>query len=383
MFDLSVLALCLHLLSEDQPSAELSSTGIAAHPANQYRSRTNADERWLEVIEIYTVPFDPHWRDAVQGAATSFHLTFPEANRELNERKDAVNRRADRAKSEDKDRIRRQGDAELQRKRQKLIDTLTATKDRIAPISIMRAWDGIAHAEVLLAFGQGQRGILERFRPKKPILAAIGVAAPGEDWQAPRTSVRAIRSSAKAPTDFALAHDSPADIDDLAFGEVKVNARLSNFAIQTQKDPKPGSGVIALSMRLPSEGTPIDQRFPWYVEFELYELDKEGHRGAQVKFEGANAVVALPTHQNRNPLVSEDQGPAFGYIEVRSPKPWGYQAIATKWFGVAPKEHLVSVATPSAGDSQTAPSPATQPLEETAAPPLPEEPTTPEVPSSS
>jgi hypothetical protein len=108
-----------------------------------------------------------------------------------------------------------------------------------------------------------------------------------------------------------------------------------------------------------------------------------------VRFDGTNAIVAVETQGAKQirQSFSRPGFPARGRVEVKSPVPWGYEAVVVKWFGVAAKDRLVagSGAKPAANrplreSDAAAPAEPAEPLEETAPPALPEEPQTPDIP---
>lgn len=327
------------------------------------------------MIEVYTLPFDPAWRETALGARRpGLEACFPNESEKLAERWEA---RAKQAKTNaDEVRIRRQGDEERARKATALFEDLAASADKDMPLSVMRAWDGIAKAEVVLTFGKGQRAIVDRFKAGKPLRARVVPAAPGEDFQAVRATVRSIASSAKAPSDFAAVGDAAQALQTLAFGEVDTSTLPKPVVIRATKDPAPGSGVLSPALPLPPSAVPIERRYPWYAEFKLFELSKDGKRVREQSFSGAN-FVACNDGMNR---YSESTPIATGRVEVKSPQPWGYEAEIVRWFGVAPKSKLKPAATAATGQSGAAPPPSTPQPDASTPPVLPPAPETPEIP---
>ena len=173
------------------------------------------------------------------------------------------------------------------------------------------------------------------------------------------------------------------------------------------KDPTPGSGLLTLELKEPPPELPIANGYPWYAEFRLFELAKNGSRVREVRFEGDATIVATRPRASETgtssssgelEAISSASLPfeAIGRVEIQSPQPWGYEAEVVKWFGVAPKSRLVTPASSRSGGSarprpkpaaesiptsETAPS--TPPLEEAPQRPLPAEPETPGVPAFS
>jgi hypothetical protein len=286
-------------------------------------------ERWLEVIETYAVPFDPEWRGTVEQASSdNIGSFFP---------KD-VNSLAQREAKE----------SERTRKTQDLLNDLRATASKEMPLTIMRLWDGITKTELCLSFGKSQRGIVNRLKSGKPIRTKLAVAASGEDLQAGRTTIRQILPSATVPSDFAPAAEATWNTWDRMFGELDASQLARVISIRPTKDPAPGSGVLSLRLDLQICDVQLDPRFPWFAEFRLFELAKDGSRNREVPFDGPNCVVAISADQSSarvtrqlNPKINlVDLRVATGQIEVKSPQPWGYEAEIVRWFGVAPKSML-------------------------------------------
>ena len=265
---------------------------------------------------------------------------------------------------------------------EKIADSLRAASDRAAPLAVVRLWDGIERKEVVVTLGRGQKALANRLVPGKPMLASIGTSTVGDDMQAERETVTALQSARSAPSEFLRAADGAGVLAERGFGEVDSRAQREAVVIRAVKDPTPGSGALTLELAAPPSELGIDAAYPWYAEFKLFELGKDGSRAREVRFEGTNCVVAIATAS-----VRASRPIARGRVEVKSPVPWGYEAVVVKWFGVAAKDRLVagSGAKPAAnrpireGDT-AAPAEPAEPLEETAPPALPDEPLTPDVP---
>jgi hypothetical protein len=130
------------------------------------------------------------------------------------------------------------------------------------------------------------------------------------------------------------------------------------------------------------DATAMEIGYPWYVEFRLFELDKDGKRTREVDFTGENSLVSVPKRSVDGSLSFEDRfrAIAYGRIKVKSPQPWGYEAEPVRWFGVAPKSKLKATANaPSSQPAPAAPHASPQSGAEST-PTLPPEPSTPEVP---
>ncbi len=325
--------------------------------------QVSSQERWLEVIEVYTLPFDPSWRSEVaQANNSSVKRYFPSETQRPGYRKATTEER--------------------ERRNSDLIQDLKATSDKPMPLTVMRAWDGVSKAEVVLTFGKGQRATLQRFKTGKPLRALIGLAAPGEDFQIGRPTVQSITASSNPPSDFAAASDAPTSVHEISFGEVDPSTHHVPIAISVEKDPTPGSGVISLTCMFSRDATAMEIGYPWYVEFRLFELDKDGKRTREVDFTGENSLVSVPKRSVDGSLSFEDRfrAIAYGRIKVKSPQPWGYEAEPVRWFGVAPKSKLKATANaPSSQPAPAAPHASPQSGAEST-PTLPPEPSTPEVP---
>ncbi len=349
-------------------------------------------ERWLELIEVYELPLDPAWRDtALRVSSDRLTTYFPTESANLRERSGAIERRAREVKSiKVRERIYERGNEEIARKRARLLEDLAASADKPMPVTVIRAWDGIAKAEVVLTFGRGQREVVDAFAVGRPLLAEIGLSSPGEDFQAIRITAESVISPASAPSDFAMAADAPPTSHSIAFGELDTSAVTSPVVIRAFKDPTPGSGVLSLQLELASASLAIDPRYPWFTEFRLYELAKDGTRSREVKPIGSNVLVALGSRTNLSGHDSERGDPlalhsiafAVGRVEVNQPQPWGYEAEIVRWFGVAPKSMLKSSMKSSNRNSQSrAFDSAASQDSPTTDDPLPE-PTTPEIPDA-
>lgn len=366
-----------------------------AEPNGRAARPYSGQESWIEPIEVYTLPWDPEWYATALHAASSGSLDW--FGRSADEIAEARRRLPSDAGSSSKER------KALAARQQKLFDRLRASAGREMPLTVVRAWSGAGRTELLLTFGRGQRAVADRIDSTKPVLAALGLARPGDDQQAIRTTVAAVLPSSVVPSDLVRLADAPVDLSSRAFGEVDSSALSVPFVIACSKDPTPGSGKLELSIDQPPREMGILTGYPWYAEFRLYELAKDGTRAREVKFEGSNAAVAAaPIH-----MTPRDHGPmdgavpdrlrlrAIGRVEVKSPQPWGYEAEIVKWYGVAPKDRLVphsqSSRSPSGNsrrdrtagpDGSSAPSQPAPPLEESLPAELPEEPTTPDVPAA-
>jgi len=154
--------------------------------------------------------------------------------------------------------------------------------------------------------------------------------------------------------------------------------------LRPTKDPTPGSGALTLELAEPPSELGIDTAYPWYAEFKLFELGKDGSRAREVRFDGSNAIVAIAT-----PAAQERRPVARGRVTVKSPVPWGYEAVVVKWFGVAAKDRLVAgsgarpaTPRPLRESDRAEPADPAEPLEETAPAALPEEPQTPDIPET-
>ena len=367
-------------------------------------SRTAAQrDAWVEVIESFDLPDDPDWSAAARNAETRVLAEVRSAGGTIRRPnplgiapispKEAA--RIERQIEELKERIERAKSSKFGSKKteeegwkrivdsvEKIADSLRAASDRTAPLTVVRLWDGIERKEVVVTLGRGQRAVANRLVPGKPMLASIGPSTVGDDLQALRETVTALQSARSTPSEFLRAADGAGVLAERGFGEIDSRAQREAVAIRAVKDPTPGSGALTLELAAPPTELGINTAYPWYAEFKLFELGKDGSRAREVRFEGTNTVVAIATAS-----VRESRPPARGRVEVKSPVPWGYEAVVVKWFGVAAKDRLVSGsgAKPAANrplreSDAAAPAEPAEPLEETAPPALPEEPQTPDIP---
>lgn len=319
-------------------------------PGGGLRSDTpaRADANWLEVIEVYTLPWDPHWEKAASRAV--FASDFRKSAEEIAEQERALSDRISRSKKphSERDKIRDRGKEEIKQRTAKLIESARDASGRTMPLTVVRAWDGVSKSELLLTFGRGQRATADRLADGKPLLCALDYARPGDDFQAIRPTVDEIRPSSRVPSDIVRASDAPGQFRSLAFGEVDGSKLGSPVTLLAKKDPSPGSGKLELELASPPIELGIEPRYPWYAEFRLYELDKSGTRVREVRFDGTDAIVSIVVMERsaavRQAAIDLRPSPAYGRIEVKSPQPWGYEAEIVKWYGVASKDRLVPVA---------------------------------------
>ncbi len=371
--------------------------------AGRSRAAVTQRDAWVEVIESFSLPDDPQWHAAAREAAArvrsdrpgggleggrpsprSLATVSPKEAARIERQIEELNERIARAKSSKfgSKKTEEEGWKRLTDAVEKIADSLRASADRPAPLTVVRLWDGIERREVVVTLGRGQKALANRLVPGKPMLASIGPGTVGDDLQAMRETVTALQSARSTPSEFLRAADGATELAARGFGEVDSRAQREAVVIRAVKDPTPGSGALTLELAAPPSELGIDAAYPWYAEFKLFELGKDGSRGREVRFDGTNAIVAVATAS-----VRESRPIARGRVEVKSPVPWGYEAVVVKWFGVAAKDRLVagSSAKPSANrpirESDTAvPAEPAEPLEETAPPALPEEPLTPDVP---
>ena len=307
------------------------------------QSASATPEVWLEGIETYTLPWDPAWRRTMEVVA--FPNSFGKSAKEFEERKRAILARFARAKSENSD-ARAKALADLERQGYALAETMRKTADRAMPLTVVRSWDGINRREVLLIFGKGQRAVADRIKPGKIARIELGESKPGDDMQARRRTGVAVGASSRVPSDFVRLVDAPSELVQSAFGEVDATMLAVPVRLPAKKDPAPGSGVLTISLDETPGELNINHAYPWYAEFKLFELGKDGARTREVRFEGSNTLVAAADAELLRRLRNEIV-PAQGRVEVKSPQPWGYEAEIVRWYGVVPKHRLV-------GQSQTA-----------------------------
>jgi hypothetical protein len=377
-------------------------------------SRTAAQrDAWVEVLESFDLPDDPDWSAAARAASDQVRLVTrlrsgggsdpvrlsldslrvvsrDEASRIERQLAD-FNERIERAKSTKfgSKKTEEEGWKRIVDSVEKIADSLRAASDRTAPLTVVRLWDGIERKEVVVTLGRGQKAVANRLVPGKPMLASIGTSTVGDDMQAERETVTALQSARSTPSEFLRATDGAGVLAERGFGEVDSRAQREAVIIRAVKDPAPGSGALTLELAAPPTELGINTAYPWYAEFKLFELGKDGSRAREVRFDGTNAIVAVETQGAKQirQSFSRPGFPARGRVEVKSPVPWGYEAVVVKWFGVAAKDRLVagSGAKPAANrplreSDAAAPAEPAEPLEETAPPALPEEPQTPDIP---
>jgi len=311
--------------------------GVSGRRAPSGAPQTPAPATWLEAIEIYTLPWDPHWQAAAESA--EFPGDFRESAREAEEARMDLERRSKGSSSSSP------AMKALIAKEEKLLANLRVAASREMPLTVIRAWDGIKRAEVVLTLGRGQRALAARVDDRKPFLAVIDVARPGDDLQARRRTVGEIRPSSSVPSEFLRVEHAPVGLLEAAFGEVMASELQRPASVTVRLDGVPGSGVLLIELAAPPEELQIDLKYPWYAEFRLHELQRDGTRAQEVRFDGPSAIIAVGVQGQpvMGGLGTQASPPtARGRVEVKSPKPWGYEVEIVKWFGVAPKHRLVA-----------------------------------------
>jgi len=292
------------------------------------------DGQWIEVIETYEIPFDPDWRESALKAAE--FAAFPEKGRSddaVIARFKELTRSFDRA-AEYSERLSQAGKNERSRKAviaalKKEAESFGSSANSARTLFVVRAWDGIEGKPVVLLLGEKQRGAFARCKPSVVLNVTIGKSNVPDHLQAPgRTTITSVIGGSKGPSDFMYAKDGSPQIGDVGFGEIDITSLGGAVELGAAvKSTAAGSGLIQVVFDLP-RAIAIDTVMPWYCQFKVFELDKEGKPSKEVHFEGSKYAVAISGSR------------AKARIEVKNPKPFGYVAEATAWFGVAPKAAL-------------------------------------------
>jgi hypothetical protein len=318
------------------------------------------DRAWIEVIETYEIPFDPDWRESALKAASFREFGSSGA---FGQQTGSVDRSAEFA-----ERLEQAGGNDRSKKAliaawRKEVESYQSTANAARELFVVRAWDGIRRKPITLVLGEKQRGAFARCKPAAVLNVEIGTSNVPDHLQARgRATIASVVGGAKVPTDFLYLVDEMPDLRDFSFGEIDLpSLQIGNELGGAQKDPAAGSGIIAVTFDLPAS-IPIESGMPWYCEYKLMELDNNGSPAKEVRFEGSKHAVAISGSR------------AKARIEIKNPKPYGYVAEATAWFGVAPNAVLMPAkqgAAPSAPASK-APSKPAAPAEAPSTPEIPE-----------
>ncbi len=329
------------------------------------------DGDWIEVIETYEIPFDPDWRESALKAAGFFRFGSPD---DFHEETGSVDRAEEYA-----ERLRQAGKNERSQKAvlaswQKEVESFGSSAGAARKLFVVRVWDGIQRGSRTLVLGEKQRASFARCKPGAVLNVTLGRSNVPDHLQARgRLTITSVIGGSKHPSDFLFAKDGASQLSEVAFGEIDTARLGGGIHVGTaDKDAAAGSGWILVDFNLPRE-VPIDSKAPWYCEFKLVELDKDGTPVKEVHFDGTKYAVAISGSR------------AKALVEVKNPKPFGYVAEAAAWFGVAPKAALKpakQVVSPTAPQTNppaptNSPSKPSAPGRTPAAPSLPGAPITP------
>ena len=285
--------------------------------------------QWIEVIETYEIPFDPDWRESALEAAKFRSFTSTNNFRDMTGSVDRADEFAERLKQAgSNDRAKKAVIAAWKKEVESYGNSATAARS----LFVVRAWDGIQRVPLTLVLGEKQRGVFARCKPAAVLNVAVGLSNVPDHLQARgRRTITSVLGGGKSPTDFLYLTDEMPALRDISFGEIDLGLlKIGNELGDAQKEPEAGSGIISVTFDLPSS-IPIESGTPWYCEFKVMELDKDGTPVKEVRFEGSKYAVAI-------------DGPrASARIEIKNPKPFGYVAESIAWFGVAPNAVLKAV----------------------------------------
>jgi hypothetical protein len=303
-----------------------------------------ADEGvWIEVVETYEVPFDPDWRESALKAsklerAASFGLGGSGGSRSTDSASSVVNHFAGMTGSVDRAadyaaRLKQSGTNERSQKSvlaalEKELRSFESSADAERELFVVRVWDGIGRAPATMIMGEKQRSIVARCKPRTVLHINVGKSNVPDHLQAyGRTTITSVIGG-KAPTDFLSVTDGKPTLRDVSFGEADVAAlSVGKILGEARKEPQASNGTIVVTFTLPTT-IPFEETSPWYCQFILMELDKDGAPTKEVQFEGSKFAVSLSGKS------------AKGRIEVKNPTPFGYIVEAKQWFGVAPHAAL-------------------------------------------
>jgi hypothetical protein len=335
---------------------------------------TPADERWLEVIEQYELPVDPDWRETATAVGVRFGLnstTRGSEGKAKGRSSDAVRRPGGLLGGESGDalgrfraatgsfevwgdfrkRLEQAGENERSREAvftaiEREVERIVKSADSERKLTVVRAWDGIKREAVCLVLGERQKSILAKCKPGGGLLVELAASNCADHYQSNDRPTILEAKSKPLPSEFLKAVEGDSDLAELRFGSVECPGSWTGTA---KKSSKVGSGEIAIEFELPA-GSVLDPGSPWYCQFKLLQLDSAGKPSVEVRFTGNVHAVCVSTQTKREVMGgfsggrSGEVGPepakpaysafAKGHVEVASPSPYGYIAVATHAWGV-------------------------------------------------
>jgi len=308
---------------------EADSTRVARRPSKAL------EEVWVEVVEKYDVPCDP-WLFELEGKILGLQepTWFRETAKEFAKRAEDV--------ANAKDARRKKG---LQAAFDKWKDARRAFVQRELnsdrPLTVIRAWDGIAQRFVVFTLGEGQRTLERRLVPNVVFRVVWDLARPGDDLQGRRWTIQSATEVKQVPSEFARWADVSARRGGDAFGEIASVGVSIPTAMRATKVGDVGVGLYQFRLEGPSHDfAPLDTEYPWFCEFRVFELDQAGSRTREVS-QGRKSVAAWWAPDRK------DWTEARGIISIANPVPWGYEVEITRWFGVRPIPKAPTVPMPA------------------------------------
>ena len=329
-------------------------------------SAARQDRAWIEPIEKYQVPCDP-WLPALDRGfdwspeARMFRATAAEyAKRSASAGKTAEQRERNRSS--------------LQRWIQSRESSVTKQFSIQHPVTIIRAWDGIAQREIYFSMGEGQSQVEKRLVVGRVYEIVWDLGRPYDDLQGIRVTVQSAEEAKPIPSEFARWAEVEHRFQPRRFGEAAARSPQPALVLVAEKVGGVGDGLYRF--RIPWAQSALGRDFPWFCEYEVYQLDANGARSALATTSARASGVYAPLA--RGGAMRDRSYEPEGQFRVERPSPWGYQVEITHWFGVVA---VPAPAGPPLGQQPSSPAvPVPPKVPGGLAPPLPGSPPKPEEP---
>lgn len=302
---------------------------------------------WIEVIEKYDLPCDP-WLPTIEGQLEWENpRLFRGTLAEYQKRRDRLAQTSD---------PRNRGQASLNKWKEGREASILKSFSSLQPVTIVRAWDGIQQCQMYFSLGKGQAQLARQLVDGKVYLVEFDIGRPYDDLQGRRETVSSVEEEDAIPSEFARWADVNHRYASLRFGSLKSPSAQAPTVIAATKVGGVGDGLYAFRIRDPVllDGISLSF-FPWFCEYEVYELDVDGARGNPAMTSARAPAVFAPvlgSTPGREWQSSHEW--AEGRFRVDKPSPWGYEIEVVRWFGMVP----VTQAAPQQPSSPSAPAPA-------------------------
>lgn len=291
-----------------------------------YQTPPSSGTTWIEVIERYCLPCDPGlpppdapllWNDKM------FRSTWAEYQK----------RASNTGKSAEQ---LQRGQASLDRWKKSREAAITKLMSKPHPVTVYRAWDGIRQRQMYFSLGEGQEQLERKLSMNKVYEVKWDLGRPYDDLQGRRATISSLVEDKPIPSEFARWSDVEHRYEPLQFGEAKLPRPGPPRVFATKKLGEVGDGLYSFIIPASYLGDALSDRFPWYCEYEIYELNVDGVRGKLATASAVAPAVFAPFHgpTGWDPFFSATY--AEGRFRIERPSPWGYEIEVTRWFGLVP-----------------------------------------------